>query len=274
MTRLRRSPAPRRLATFVLACGAALAATFVAACGQAPVASDATLATARERGHLIVALEPEFKPFEYVDEKGDLVGFDVDLARAIAGDLGIGVEFRSVEWESILPSLLTGESDLIISGMTATEERAQKVAFTRPYHRTITCLLVSSTRASGLATFEDLDEAGRIVTVKEGTTGDTTARARLQKATIKAFPSELAAAQEVATGMADAFLYDLVSIRNHHERSPSTTYVLDTPVTTEPYAIACRRGEPDTVRRLDAILEAMEADGRLDALHTKHGLGR
>lgn len=246
----------------------------LAGCGQAPVAADATLAAVQARGHLIVALEPEFKPFEYVDEHGELAGFDVDLARAIGQELGVGVTFRSVEWESILPALLTGEADLIVSGMTATEERAQKVAFTRPYHRTITCLLVSTSKAAGLTTFEDLDEVGRIVTVKEGTTGDTTARARLAHATVKAFPSELAAAQEVATGMADAFLYDLVSIRNHHERSPTTTYVIETPVTTEPYAIACRRGEADTVRRLDAILEAMEADGRLDALHVRHGLTR
>lgn len=259
----------------VLALVAVLAGV-LAGCGREDVVEGpaATLEAARARGHLVVALEPEFKPFEYLDDKGTLMGFDVDLAREIAKELGVDVKFRSVEWESILPALLTGEADLVVSGMTATEERAQKVAFTRPYHQTITCLLVSTERASGIATFDELDEDGRVVVVKEGTTGDQAARARLKHATVKAFPTELAAAQEVATGMADAFLYDLVSIRNHHARAPSTTYVLEAPVTSEPYAIACRRGEPETVKRLDAILSSMDADGRLEQLHERHGLAR
>ncbi len=247
-----------------------------AGCGERGRAVDpaATLAAAHARGHLVVALEPEFKPFEYLDAEGNLVGFDVDLARAIGASLGVEVRFRQVEWESILPALLTGEVDLIISGMTATEERARKVAFSDPYHRTITCLLLSTTRAKDVARFEDLDAAGRVVVVKEGTTGATTAKERLAKAEVKAFPTELAAAQEVATGLADAFLYDLVSIRNHHARAPEATFVLDTPVTSEPYAIVCRRGEPETLDRLNGILAALRADGTLDALHDRHGLPR
>ncbi|MCB9902718.1 MAG: transporter substrate-binding domain-containing protein [Planctomycetota bacterium] len=253
-----------------------LVASLLVGCGADEQADgpQATLLAAKARGHLIVALEPEFKPFEYLDDEGTLMGFDVDLAREIGKELGVGVQFRSVEWESILPSLLSGDADLIVSGMTATEERAQKVAFTRPYHQTITCLLLSTERAPGVADFEELNEPGRIVVVKEGTTGALAATERLKRATVKAYPTELAAAQEVATGLADAFLYDLVSIRNHHERAPSTTYVLDAPVTSEPYAIACRRDEPETVKRLDAILSAMEADGRLDALHQRYGLAR
>lgn len=232
----------------------------------------AAIRKAQERGRLRVALEPEFPPFEYVDERGELAGFDVDLARMIAGELGVPVEFQQVNFNSIILTLVTGEVDLIISGMTATPERALQVSYSDPYFHTVTCLLVSRQRAADVRSIADLDQEGRVVVVKQATTGEVAARKRCPKAKIVSFPKENAAALEVAQGLADAFLYDLRSILNHHEKHPDTTFTLLTPVSVEPYSIACRKGDPESVAWLNLVLHHMRRDGRLKELYGRHGL--
>jgi polar amino acid transport system substrate-binding protein len=254
----------------------ALVLVVLAACGGAPEATDlwenSVIRRARERGKLVVALEAEFRPFEYVEADGSLAGFDVDLAREIARHLGTEIEFRNVPWESIVAELTTGQADLIVSGMTATPQRALTLSYSQPYFHTRTCLLVSKERAPDVRSVTDLDRAGRIVAVKQGTTGEEAARVRCPKAEILTFKTENGAALEVAQGRADAFLYDLASVRAHHEQNPDTTFLLLDAVSVEPYAIACRKGDPETIAWLDLVLAHMRKDGRLEALYERHGL--
>jgi polar amino acid transport system substrate-binding protein len=101
---------------------------FLAACSAHDSALDRVLSS----GVLRVGTEPEFKPFESKNEKGELVGFDMDLARELAKDLGVELEFVELPFPSLIPALRTGKIDLAISGMTATEERALSVSFTKP----------------------------------------------------------------------------------------------------------------------------------------------
>jgi polar amino acid transport system substrate-binding protein len=231
-----------------------------------------TIHKVTERGRLIVALEPEFNPFEYVDESGTLVGFDVDLAHILAAEMKVDVEFMRVKFESIMATVLTGKADLIMSGMTATPERALKLSYSDPYFHTVTCLLVSKKRASDVKGVADLNQEGRIVAVKQGTTGDTAAHKRCPKAKIVSYPTENAAALEVAQGRADAFLYDLRSIENHQAQHAGSTFTILTPVTVEPYAIAFRKGDPDTQAWLNLVLRQLRLDGRLKDLYAKYDL--
>jgi polar amino acid transport system substrate-binding protein len=263
-----------RLLRLALALGLA---ALVAACGERGASLDlwqsSTIRQAKARGRLVVAMEPEFKPFEWIDERGELVGFDVDLCRVLAQEMNVeNVEFLRVNFDVIMSTLLSGEADLIVSGMTATPERALRVSYSEPYFHTVTCLLVSREKASDVRGIRDLDDPARTVVVKIGTTGDVSARKRCPRAKIVSFPSENAAALEVAMGRADAFLYDKKSVEQHHERHPDTTFLLLDPVTVEPYAIACRKGDPDTVAWLDLVLHHMRRDGRLKELYAKHGL--
>ena len=93
---------------------------------------------------LVVGTEPEFPPFESLDENGELVGFDIDLARAIAKDLGVDVRFETMAFDSLPSALGVGKIDVILSGMTATPERAKSRTFTDSYFRTQLCLLVGT----------------------------------------------------------------------------------------------------------------------------------
>lgn len=248
----------------------------LSACGQ-PTGSlglwkSSTISQAKERGKLIVALEAEFEPFEYIDKNGELVGFDVDLARILAAEMEIDIEFMNVSWDSIIPSLLTKKCDLILSGMTATPRRALRVSYSNPYFHTITCLLVSKARGADIKGIADLNDPNRIVVVKQDTTGHNAAKVRCPKAQIVSYGKEADAALEVALGRADAFLYDLRSVQNHHAKHADTTFLLEEAVSVEPYAIACRKGDPDTVAWLNLVLHHLKRDGRLKELYAKYGL--
>ena len=226
---------------------------------------------AKQRGVLRVAMEPEFPPFEFM-EGPTVKGFDVDLARMLAAEIDIEVEFVMVDWDSIIPALESGKADLIISGMTATPLRAMRVNYSDPYFHTATCLLVSKEKGEGVNSIADLDEPGRTVMVKLGTTGESAAKKRCPNATIRPLKKEVDCANEVANGRADAFLYDRRSIENLHARFPDTTRMLLAPVSVEPYAIACPKGDPETVAWLNLALHHMRRDGRLEALYAKYEL--
>lgn len=240
----------------------------LAACGER--AADDPLQRIRSRGALIVATEAEFKPFEYVTPTGEIVGFDVDLARAVAEDLGVSLVLRNVRFESIIAELATGKVDLIASGMTVTEERSRSVLFSEPYFFTKTCLLVSRKRREDVRSIADLDRPDRVLAVKESTTGATTAALRCPKARIVSHKTENAAALDVAEGRADAFLYDLTSVREHQRQHPEATFLLEEPVTFEPYALAVRPDEPALKARVDAVLRALRAGGGLEAIFRRH----
>jgi polar amino acid transport system substrate-binding protein len=251
-------------------------AVVLAGCGERPEATDlweiSAIRKAKERGELVVATEPEFPPFESLDASGEIVGFDVDLAREIGKELGVKVRFLKVAFESIVAEVQQGNADLIISGRTTTAERALGESYSDPYFETVTCLLLSKSRASDVKTVQDLDRKGRIVAVKISTTGETAAGKHCPNAEIITFPTENAAALEVAQGKADAFLYDRASIERHHRENPDTTIYLEKPVSVEPYAIAVRKGDPETVAWLNLVLSLMRRDGRLKEMYARWGL--
>lgn len=256
---------------------AAAVVLLLAACGRGggsggDLWATSTIRQAMDRGRLVIATEPEFPPFESRGPDGQLVGFDIDLARAIGEQLGVEVQFREVKFDVIIAELLLGNADLIMSGMTRTAERALQVSYTEPYYETITCLLVSTERASGITSVDQLDEPERLIVAKQGTTGEEAARERCPRAKLRTYPTENAAALEVAQGRADAFLFDRASIRNQHAQYPDRTFTLLDPVTVEPYSIACRKGDPETVAWLNLFLDELRRSGRLKELYVRHDL--
>lgn len=225
-----------------------------------------TLDILLERGELIVGTEPEFPPFESIDERGEYVGFDMDMVRELARDLGVRLRIEPMAFDSLPTALATGKIDLIVSGMTATEERRKSRAFTEPYFRTGLCLLVNA--KSGIEKPADVN--GKRVVVKLGTTGDINASRLFEDIEITRLDTEGACALEVVQGRADAFLYDQLSILRHHKRNPQTTRALLEPLTREPYAMACRLGDNKFLDRLDRFLETIRGDGRYDRIYEKH----
>lgn len=253
-------PAPLR-SLFLLP---ALFLLLLGGCGGKDYAS--TLDKVQDRRLLVVGTEPEFPPFESRNEQGELVGFDIDLAHEIAKDLGVELRLETMAFDSLPPALGVGKIDLILSGMTATAERAKSRTFTDSYFRTQLCLLVH--RDSAIEKPSDAD--GKRVVVKLGTTGDINAPRLFPNADVTKFDTEGACALEVIHGRADAFLYDRHSIVRHHRAHPESTRAVLEPLSEEPYAMAARLGDRVFVDWLNGFLRRIRADGRYAAMYEKH----
>ena len=236
----------------------------LAACRQADDRS--ALDQVLDRGELIIGTEPEFPPFESKNAQGDYVGFDMDMVREFAKDLGVNLRIEEMAFDSLPTALASRKIDLIVSGMTATPERAKSRAFSDPYFHTGLCLLVNA--KSGITKPEDVN--GKRLAVKLGTTGDINATKLFKDVEVTKFDSEGACAREVVTGRADAFLYDQLSILRHHRNNPDTTRALLEPLTKEPYAMATRLGDRKFVDRINRFLSDIRADGRYEKLRQKH----
>ncbi len=269
---------PRRLFLPTLAALLALASA-ATGCGKRggggnlDLWNSSTIKQAKDRGKLVVLMEAEFRPFTF-KEAGVLKGFDVDLGREIAKELGVEVEFRERAWGMLATELIQGKGDLVISGVTATARRALECSFSDPYFLTRTIALVAKPAADAVRTVKDLDDARRKIVVQKGSTGEVATRNHLPKAQLIPLETESACALEVAQGRADAFVYDEWQILAHAKDHPDTTRVIEETLSFEPYAIECRKGDPETLSWLNLLLSLMKRDGRLETLYARWVPGR
>jgi len=226
-------------------------------CGESK-SYDSTLDKVLDTKVLVIGTEPEFKRFETKNPDGEIVGFDMDLVKLLAADLGVELEIEEYEFPALIPALVNGKIDLIVSGMTATEERSKTVTFTAPYFHTKLCLLVH--KDSGIEKSSDAN--GKRIVVKQGTTGQMNAPRLFPDSELTILPGEADCANEVAAGKADAFLYDHLSILEASMQHKKTTRAIFESLSEEPYAMAVRHGDTKFRDRINEFLEKIRADGR------------
>ncbi len=222
---------------------------------------------AGKAGPLKVGMEMKYPPFEMRDAQGQPAGVGVDIAKALGESLGRPVEISDLPFSGLIPALKTGQIDIIISSMTATDERRQSIDFSEPYLRTGLCLLVS--RDSKIQSAADLDRAENKVAVLKATTGHLWASQNLKQATPLVLGEESAAALEVSQGKAQAFIYDQMStLRNWLKYKDSTRAIL-TPFKEEGWAVALAKGNDDLRAKVNAFLESYRKSGGFDRLGDK-----
>jgi polar amino acid transport system substrate-binding protein len=152
----------------------------------------------KQRGMLKVGMST-FVPWAMNDKEGNLVGFEIDVAKELANDLGVKVEFVPTKWEGIIPALLTGKFDVIIGGMGITEVRLKKVDFSDPYDYSGMSIVASKLKAPGLKKLSDFDNNKISIAVRLGTTAAEAAKKYLPNAQLKQFDDEAQAIQELLT---------------------------------------------------------------------------
>lgn len=250
---------------------------------------DSTLAGVLDRGRLRVCFEAGYLPFEMIatrsglreralrpgdERRGGQVtqfgGFDIDLAREMARALGVDFAPVNTRWTSIIPSLTLGRCDIIISGMSVTEARLQRVDFSDPYMQVGQTVLLHRARADEVTTHADLNDAAYKVASKPGTTGEDAVRRFMPEAEYRPYESEMAAAEAVARGEVDAFVYD----RPFHAtfvalHGAEDVVFLDRPFTDEAIAFAIRKGDPDFLAWLNDFLAEIRADGRYERIRRR-----
>ncbi|BCR03778.1 amino acid ABC transporter substrate-binding protein [Desulfuromonas versatilis] len=223
-----------------------------------------------ERGKLRVGLEPAYMPFELTNQKGEIIGFDVDMAKRMAKAMGVELELVSTAWDGIIPALLTKKFDIIMSGMTVTQERNLKVNFADPYIVVGQTILVRKDLAGQIKSYKDLNDAKYKVVSKLGTTGEQAVKRMIPKATYISFETEQEGVMELVNGKADAFVYDLPYCATAMaQRGEGKLVFLDQPFTYEPLAWAVRKGDYDFINWLNNFLNQSKNDGTYDKIYEK-----
>lgn len=220
---------------------------------------------------LRVGVNAAFPPFEYIDdETGEYVGFDMALIREMAARMGMEVEIINTAWDGIIPGLLAGHYDVIISAMTITNERAQAVDFSDPYFATGQVIVVHAGDDS-IQTPADL--AGKVVAVQIGTTGHFAAERIEGVASVDHYQFAPEAFLALKTGRADAVVVDELVAIQEIRANPGELKVVGQPFTVEYYGIALRKGREDLLRAINRALAQVRADGTYDELYRTWILG-
>ncbi len=217
---------------------------------------------------LVVGMDLSYPPFETIDPAGMPTGVSVEIAEALAKSLGKNLRIENIPFTGLIPSLQTGKIDCIISSMTNTPERRSSVAFSAPYIGTGLALLVG--KNSTAASMADIDQPGKTLAVRQGTTGEVWARANIKNAQILALEKEAAAVLEVVQGKADAFLYDQMSIWKNAQEQPEKTRALLAPVRKEQWAVALRQNDTALLDKINAFLKNFRAAGGFEKLGDKY----
>lgn len=217
---------------------------------------------------LIVGMELSYPPFEMTDEKGNPAGISVDLAQTLGKYLNREVEIQNTPFDGLIPALKTGKIDLIISSMTATPERAQSIDFSDPYLRTGLCLLVN--KNSSIQSIQDLDQPGKTVAVKKGTTGHTYATGNMKQAKVLVLDKESACVLEVVQGKADAFIYDQMSTYQNWKHNEETTRPILKPFKEESWAVGIQKGNTELQSKVNQFLKDFKNRGGFEELGDKY----
>jgi len=218
---------------------------------------------------LIIGMELAYPPFETKDNAGDPTGVSVDLAKAIGEHIGREVEIVDTAWDGLIPSLLTGKIDMIISSMTITEKRKEEVNFSDPYANAYLAILAN--KDSGITSIDDLNQPGRKIAVKTGSTGFLFAQDNLVNAEIIALADESACVMEVSQGKADGFLYDQLTIYRNNLNNPDTTTAIFIPFqNVEHWGIAISKENPELLAQVNEFLKEFRLDGGFDTLTEKY----
>jgi polar amino acid transport system substrate-binding protein len=213
---------------------------------------------------LVVGMDLSYPPFETIDARGKPAGISVDLAKALGESLHHPVRIENIPFTGLIPSLLTGKIDLILSSMTDTPERRKTIAFSDPYLSI--GLAVLAGRRSGLKDTRDLDREGRIIAVRQGTTAQVWAQKHLQHAKVLVLDKESSAVMEVVQGKADGFLYDQMSVWKNQQEHPAETVALLEPVQTEAWAIGLRPEDTAPLMQVNDFIKSFRASGGFDRL--------
>ncbi|MBT9525685.1 MAG: basic amino acid ABC transporter substrate-binding protein [Rhizobacter sp.] len=250
----------------------------LSACGkktEAPAAPAASAAVASAPAPApakvyVVGTDAAYAPFESQNEKGEIVGFDIDVVTAIAKKAGIEVKFVNTPWEGIFKTLDQGDRDFLVSAVTITDERKQSMDFSNPYFDAQQLIAVKGN--SKISKFDDLKKLK--VGVQTGTTGDEVVT-KLQgknSTNIKRFESTPLALKELEAGGVDAVVADNGVVINYVTNNAGSKFktVADKAFAPEQYGLPVKKGNADLLGKLNKGLADIKADGTYDQIYAKY----
>jgi len=215
---------------------------------------------------IVVATDATWPPAEFIDEKTkEIVGFDIDLMKAIAKEVGLEVEFKNVAWDGIFAGLEAGEYDAIISSVTITDERKQKYDFSDPYFNAgqLIAVRIDNQDIKGPA-----DLKGKVAGAQIGTTGAFEIQ-KIEGAKLKEYDTVDLAFMDLMQGRIDAVVADSPLVMAFVAKYPDKLKWVGQPFTEEYYGIVVKKGNKELLDLINKGLKAVKEKGILDELMKK-----
>ncbi|KDR94702.1 amino acid ABC transporter substrate-binding protein, PAAT family [Peptoclostridium litorale DSM 5388] len=235
-----------------------------AGCGQKEESSaDESLQKIKEKGEFVVGLDDSFPPMGFRDESGEIVGFDIDLAKEAASRMGVNVTFKPVDWDGVILSLKNGDIDVIWNGLTITEDRKKNIAFTNPYLSNNQIIVVQ--KNSDIQSKGDFE--GKTVGIQMGSTAqealDNNADFTDSLKEVRKYSNNVEALLDLKAGRLEGVVVDGVVGRYYiAENKAADDYrVLSDDLGKESYGVGLRQEDAAFLGELNKALEEMKEDG-------------
>ena len=220
------------------------------------------LSFAKEK--LYVGTNAEFPPFEYL-EKGEFVGFDMDLIKAVGNKIGMEVIIKDMSFDGLIPALEANKVDIVIAGMTSSDERKMAVNFSTPYY-TANQVIILNEDNNNIKSFDDLQ--GKLVGVMLGFTGDVVV-SEMSDVKTKKYNASYASIMELQNKKIDAVVLDSETALNYIKNNKGIK-LAEGKGELEEYAIAISKKNTELLEKINLAIKELKEDGTYDTLLKKY----
>lgn len=241
------------------------AASSEAASSEAASETETAELSTVEPGKLIMSTNAAFPPYEMTTDPGEFEGIDIETAQAIADKLGLELQIDDMDFDAALLAVQQGKSDMVMAGVTVTDERQNVMDFTDSYATGIQSIIVKED--SDIASVDDL--AGKKIGTQRGTTGYLYCSDDFGDENVVAYDDGLTAVQMLNNGQVDCVVIDNAPAKEFIAANPGLK-LLDTAYVEESYAIGIGKGNTELKDAINTALEELKADGTLQAIVDKY----
>ena len=241
------------------------AASSEAASSEAASETETAELSTVEPGKLIMSTNAAFPPYEMTTDSGEFEGIDIETAQAIADKLGLELQIDDMDFDAALLAVQQGKADMVMAGVTVTDERQNVMDFTDSYATGIQSIIVKED--SDIASVDDL--AGKKIGTQRGTTGYLYCSDDFGDENVVAYDNGLTAVQMLNNGQVDCVVIDNAPAKEFLAANPGLK-LLDTAYVEESYAIGVGKGNTELKDAINTALEELKADGTLQAIVDKY----
>lgn len=250
---------------FALCMMLVLAVTALAGCGS-------NSAQKEESKKIVVGLDDSFPPMGFKDEKNEIVGFDIDLAKEVAKRLGREVEFKAIDWNSKEAELKSGRVDILWNGLDITDKRKENMLFSEPYMDNRQIVFVAKNGKVSVAGETDL--AGKTIGSQSGGTTEeyfeNKPELKASMKEVKYYPDYINAFMDLENGRLDAVVGDEIIGRYYISKHPDEIQAIDTVIgTVSQFGIAFRKDDQKLRDEVQKVFDEMKADGTVAKISEK-----
>lgn len=223
---------------------------------------------------VVIGTEGAYPPFNSLTSDGQLVGFDVDIAKALCEEARFDCTFVTQDWDGMIPALLANKFDAIIASMSITEERMEKIDFTNKYYNTPPALAVP--KDSAIAGTSDGDLAGKLLGAQSSTTHSNYAEAKFPSADLKLYPTPDEYKADIASGRLDVVIDDVVVLSDWINSEDGAccrilgTLKIDPVINGVGAGIGIRKGEDELKAAFNKAIDAIRANGKYKEINDKY----